>query len=53
MVGKPMGYAHATWGANGHLSGLKDTAWYYPTTKEKAKPMEGYVAFQGGVRVEV
>ncbi|WP_293108853.1 DUF427 domain-containing protein [Moorena sp. SIOASIH] len=28
-------------------------AWYYSTTKEKAKPIEGYVAFQGGVRVEV
>ncbi|NEO15833.1 MULTISPECIES: DUF427 domain-containing protein [unclassified Moorena] len=31
----------------------KDAAWYYPSTKEKAKPIEGYVAFRGGVRVEV
>ncbi|NEP52338.1 MAG: DUF427 domain-containing protein [Moorea sp. SIO3C2] len=31
----------------------KDAACYYPTTKEKAKPIQGYVAFQGGVRVEV
>ncbi|NEO75233.1 DUF427 domain-containing protein [Moorena sp. SIO4G3] len=31
----------------------KDAAWYYPSTKEKAKPIEGYLAFRGGVRVEV
>ncbi|WP_229424493.1 DUF427 domain-containing protein [Moorena producens] len=28
-------------------------AWYYPSTKEKAKPIEGYLAFRGGVRVEL
>lgn len=31
----------------------KDAAWYYPTTKEKAKNIEGYVAFWKGVKVEV
>lgn len=30
----------------------KDAAWYYPTTKEKAKQIEGYVAFWRGVKVE-
>lgn len=24
---------------------VKDVAWYYPTPKEKAKNIEGYVAF--------
>jgi len=28
-----------------------DAAWYYPTAKEKAKNIEGYVAFWGGVDV--
>ncbi|MCP2732690.1 DUF427 domain-containing protein [Limnofasciculus baicalensis] len=31
----------------------KDAAWYYPSTKEKAKEIEGYVAFWRGVKVEV
>ena len=30
----------------------KDAAWYYPTAKEKAKNIEGYVAFWKGVTVE-
>ncbi|MBA3923411.1 MAG: DUF427 domain-containing protein [Nostocaceae cyanobacterium] len=30
----------------------KDAAWYYPTAKEKAKNIEGYVAFWKGVKVE-
>ncbi|MGD2181132.1 DUF427 domain-containing protein [Lusitaniella coriacea] len=30
----------------------KDAAWYYPQTKEKAKNIEGYVAFWKGVTVE-
>ena len=29
-----------------------DAAWYYPTTKEKAKHIEGYIAFWRGVKVE-
>ncbi|PMB38580.1 DUF427 domain-containing protein [Fischerella thermalis] len=35
---------------NGQVN--KDAAWYYPTTKEKAKQIEGYVAFWRGVKVE-
>ena len=31
----------------------KDAAWYYPKTKERAKKIEGYVAFWRGVEVEV
>ena len=31
----------------------KDAAWYYPTTKDAAKNIEGYVAFWRGVTVEV
>ena len=31
----------------------KDAAWCYPETKEKAKQIEGYVAFWRGVKVEV
>ncbi|WP_414578566.1 DUF427 domain-containing protein [Anabaena sp. CCY 9402-a] len=30
----------------------KDAAWYYPNAKEKAKNIEGYVAFWKGVKVE-
>jgi uncharacterized protein (DUF427 family) len=30
----------------------KDAAWYYPSTKDKAKEIEGYVAFWRGVKVE-
>jgi uncharacterized protein (DUF427 family) len=30
----------------------KDAAWYYPEAKEKAKNIEGYVAFWRGVKVE-
>ncbi|MBW4626895.1 MAG: DUF427 domain-containing protein [Brasilonema octagenarum HA4186-MV1] len=30
----------------------KDAAWYYPEAKEKAKQIEGYVAFWRGVKVE-
>lgn len=30
----------------------KDAAWYYPEAKEKAKNIEGYVAFWRGVEVE-
>jgi uncharacterized protein (DUF427 family) len=29
-----------------------DAAWYYPTTSEAAKNVEGYVAFWKGVTVE-
>lgn len=31
----------------------KDAAWYYPTTKDAAKNIEGYIAFWRGVTVEV
>ena len=31
----------------------KDAAWYYPEAKERAKQIEGYVAFWRGVKVEV
>ena len=31
----------------------KDAAWYYPTAKDKAKNIEGYIAFCKGVKVEV
>ncbi len=31
----------------------KDAAWYYPNPKEKAKNIQGYVAFWRGVKVEV
>lgn len=30
----------------------KDAAWYYPEAKDKAKNIEGYVAFWRGVKVE-
>lgn len=30
----------------------KDAAWYYPEAKEKAKNIEGYVAFWKGVEVK-
>jgi uncharacterized protein (DUF427 family) len=30
----------------------KDAAWYYPSAKEKAKNIEGYIAFWRGVKVE-
>ncbi len=30
----------------------KDAAWYYPHAKEKAKNIQGYVAFWRGVKVE-
>ena len=29
----------------------KDAAWYYPDAKEKAKNIEGYIAFWRGVRI--
>jgi len=29
-----------------------DAAWFYPDASEKAKPIEGYVAFWRGVNVE-
>lgn len=29
----------------------QDAAWYYPVTKEAAKPIEGYIAFWKGVEV--
>ena len=31
----------------------KDAAWYYPTAKDRAKNIEGYIAFWKGVKVEV
>jgi uncharacterized protein (DUF427 family) len=31
----------------------KDAAWYYPTAKDAAKNIEGYIAFWRGVKVEV
>ncbi|HEY9647333.1 MAG TPA: DUF427 domain-containing protein [Chroococcidiopsis sp.] len=30
----------------------KDAAWYYPTPKDAAKNIEGYIAFWRGVKVE-
>lgn len=30
----------------------KDAAWYYPKTKDLAKPIEGYIAFWKGVEVK-
>jgi uncharacterized protein (DUF427 family) len=30
----------------------RNAAWYYPTTKDEAKSVEGYVAFWNGVAVE-
>jgi uncharacterized protein (DUF427 family) len=30
----------------------KDAAWYYPSTKDAAKKIEGYIAFWKGVKVE-
>lgn len=30
----------------------KDAAWYYPTPKEKANNIKGYIAFWKGVKVE-
>ncbi|OUL37095.1 hypothetical protein BV372_04195 [Nostoc sp. T09] len=35
---------------NGQVN--QDAAWYYPSAKEKAKNIEGYVAFWRGVKVE-
>ena len=35
---------------NGHVN--KDAAWYYPSPKDAAKQITGYVAFWNGVRVE-
>jgi len=35
---------------NGEVN--KDAAWYYPTAKDKAKNIEGYIAFWRGVKVE-
>lgn len=29
----------------------QDAAWYYPSTKEKAKNIEGYIAFWRGVEI--
>jgi uncharacterized protein (DUF427 family) len=34
---------------NGKIN--QDAAWYYPVTKEAAKPIEGYIAFWKGVEV--
>lgn len=31
----------------------KDAAWYYPSAKDAAKNIEGYIAFWKGVKVEV
>ena len=31
----------------------KDAAWYYPSAKDKAKNIEGFIAFWKGVKVEV
>ena len=30
----------------------RDAAWYYPTTKDSARHVEGYVAFWHGVSIE-
>ena len=30
----------------------KDAAWYYPSPKEKAQNIKGYIAFWRGVKVE-
>lgn len=31
----------------------RDAAWYYPTPKEAARQIAGYIAFWRGVRIEV
>jgi len=31
----------------------KDAAWYYPTPKDAAKQVSGYLAFWKGVKIEV
>jgi len=31
----------------------QNAAWYYPTAKERAKNIEGYLAFWKGVKIEV
>ena len=36
--------------ANGQTN--KDAAWYYPTPKDAAKNITGYIAFWKGVKVE-
>ena len=35
---------------NGQVN--KDAAWYYPTAKDAAKNIEGYIAFWKGVQIE-
>ncbi|MGL4374898.1 MAG: DUF427 domain-containing protein [Microcoleaceae cyanobacterium] len=35
---------------NGEVN--KDAAWYYPSAKDGAKKIEGYIAFWKGVKVE-
>lgn len=36
---------------NGQVN--RDAAWYYPTPKEAARQIAGYIAFWRGVRIEV
>ncbi|WP_322814366.1 DUF427 domain-containing protein [Chloroflexus sp.] len=36
---------------NGQVN--RDAAWYYPTPKEEARQIAGYIAFWRGVRIEV
>lgn len=36
---------------NGQVN--RDAAWYYPTPKEAAQQIAGYIAFWRGVRIEV
>ena len=50
--------SHCPWKGEAHYYSLhvngsvnKDAAWYYPVTKEKAKHIEGMVAFWRGVDI--
>ena len=42
--------SYYTISVNGEVN--KDAAWYYPQAKDKAKNIEGYIAFWKGVKVE-
>ena len=50
--------SHCPWKGDAHYYTLEiggvqnpDAAWFYPAAKEKAKAIEGYVAFWKGVQV--
>lgn len=42
--------SYYTISVNGEVN--KDAAWYYPEAKDRAKNIEGYIAFWKGVKVE-